>query len=404
MHPITTGITSELTIQKVFPRTRCFVQVDLSTLSIRWTDEHAITLAAVKTVQFDVHRSITRLTSRRVFLAGALNPRRWRQSWKAQVRQKEEKLAAVLASARKRRSSEADHRTPQVAIRFIDRGGVERVLYLRTSLAIAKQWVTGLPELLKMIPHIASPAHWHWALSCMTATSQSGASGFLRRDHLPSLLRRANHSALPATALDEILAAVKENENHWKLPHWLRAAINSNGHGEALLSTLQITSLLVRLLTSSKGITDLFECYATDGRMDLKSWLTFFRKEQGEAFTAQGESLGSMVVMEGNFDVQLREGQQQFEQAFGSGPANEGGALSPQQFALLLLSRQNDAAAAAQGLNEESELTKPLTHYWQAPIMPHKVVCIYVYVYVYVTCCEWMGSHTGTVAHTDSGI
>eukprot|EP00966_Prymnesium_polylepis_P183010 4240781-Prymnesium_polylepis.1 len=68
---LVTGSVGELQIEDVFPRTKCFVALDLEVFAIRWTAEHwfvslyAVTSAKLALVQHDSSRSSAGLSSLR---------------------------------------------------------------------------------------------------------------------------------------------------------------------------------------------------------------------------------------------------------------------------------------------------------------------------------------------------
>ena len=87
-----------------------------------------------------------------------------------------------------------------------------RVLDLRMPGDKASKWYDSLMKLLGSVPRLASPPHWHWVRYCMAATSERGASGFLRHSELRSVLRHANASAnLQLETLEATLRAVEES-------------------------------------------------------------------------------------------------------------------------------------------------------------------------------------------------
>jgi hypothetical protein len=104
-------------------------------------------------------------------------------------------------------------------------------------------WEAGLQALRKTVRSGGSPGHWRWALSCMAATSERGATGLLRRSELWDLLRHANASArFIASALEQALQSSKESETH--LPQWLQCDPARKGRHKDLLNTKQLVGLL----------------------------------------------------------------------------------------------------------------------------------------------------------------
>eukprot|EP00966_Prymnesium_polylepis_P176259 4080163-Prymnesium_polylepis.1 len=113
----------------------------------------------------------------------------------------------------------SDNAQSGVHVTFNDHGGVLRVMELHMPPVNAAAWVNGLQTLLDLVPRVGTPAHCRWALSCQAATSERGATGFIRRLDLQALLVCANASAHLGTAeLDEAMRCVEESEQQLKLP------------------------------------------------------------------------------------------------------------------------------------------------------------------------------------------
>ena len=279
---------------------------------------------------------------------------------------------------------------PGLHITYRDRGGVMRVLDLRMPGDKASKWYDSLMKLLGSVPRLASPPHWHWVRSCMAATSERGASGFLRHSELRSVLRHANASAnLQLETLEATLRAVEESEQALALPKYLRTqheghfGIGQWAHSEVLLNARQVTGLLLRLCTASPQITALFDRFSTQGTMSLAGWLQFVSTEQlssgqPEAGQAFSPSATASKLVERD-DLEVARATQRFGHAVRPGIVDstageqgdaeaEGGAagLGLLQFALLLLDPANDAVAPAREASDEYDLNEPLSHYWIA--------------------------------------
>jgi len=310
--PVAIGDVVELRIDGIFPPTTCFVRVDLKSFAIRWSRERFISMHTVE----DVERSID-----------------WGSSTKP------------LA----------------VYITFNDRGGISRVLELRMPADKAPAWVDGVRALLQAIPPSVSPGHWRWALACMAATSDRGATGFLRRSELRSVLVRANASArLSVAEVEEPLRLAKKEEQ--ELPNWLvvppegsfRQGRSRNTKASELLNVHQVAGMLQRLSTTTKALTALFNKYAVDGRIGSAEWLRFVSDEQ----LRDGEA----GVVDELVESQLSTAKEHFESASSTGPAG----LDALQFALQLLNSKNDAALPVREADAMHDLDEPLAHYWCA--------------------------------------
>ena len=125
----------------------------------------------------------------------------------------------------------------------------------------------------------------------MEATSGRGASGWISRSEIRSVLKHANASAgLPTLTINTALQSAEESDR--RLPAYLRPHYaGGEGHGKGgaslifnapgtLLNTRQVAGMLLRLSTSSPQISALFDRFATDGQMDLTGWLQFVSTEQ----------------------------------------------------------------------------------------------------------------------------
>jgi len=180
-----------------------------------------------------------------------------------------------------------------VAIRFSGRGGLSQVLELSLPVHGAKPWLDGFRALLQLIPASASPAHWRWAVSCMAATSLRGATGFLYRANVGLLFEHANVSTNLSEATmmaahacfihaDKLPRRQREGEMGW------RSATPVGTKGHKLLNARQVLELLLQLCTFSPDIARLFDEFAVDAGMDSNAWLDFVRTRQ--AVPAQEET------------------------------------------------------------------------------------------------------------------
>ena len=280
----------------------------------------------------------------------------------------------------------------KVQITFDDTGGVSRALLVRMPMPKGAEWVRGLQALLKLIPRLASPAHWRWSRSCLAATGGLGAVGFLRRSDIRSLLRRANASPhASAAALESTLEAVvdealllDDDEQRQMLP-WLRAAQTS---GQRLLDTPRVAEFLFRLSTSSRQLEELFNSHAAGGDVSLAEWLAFIRTEQlsgrpykydfssspGHNAIASNEEDDSFKneslaePPEYNVVKELARAEERFESAAlrEATESRSSRGLSLLQFSLELLAPHNRAVATCQDLSTKDKMHAPLAHYWNA--------------------------------------
>ena len=388
MLPIVKGGVADLHIDGVFPRTKCFVQVDLEASVIRWTQEVFISLHAIRDVSFDKPKKRLSLISNkmavRIRRLSAVTGRAGPQSAEASV-EGESPVARPSRPSRLSRLATVINITShankpsKLHISYTDRGGVSRVLELNLHSHNAAEWKQGLNALLKLMPRSASPAHWWWGLSCMAATSERGASAFLRQSELRSLLRRANASAcLSSEALQAILEAEDARDEESQLPPWLRGIRRRKskterilGSSDRLLNAKQIMELLLRLCTASPQIEALFERYAHNGRMDLAGWLEFVRGEQlphqgGE--TSEAPSTTSQGAMDDDQRAELARAQRSFESVRESGNVSGSAAdgFDLLHFSLRLLDPSNDAVAPPREGRTADMLDQPLSHYWNA--------------------------------------
>jgi hypothetical protein len=304
VQPVTTGDTADMRIVDVFPRTSCFVQVDLDLLVIRWSRHHFISLNAVYLAQQrpefvkrpskmqralhlpkGIRRLVDRVCSGRL-CAARIGFRRTRKAplasrWaephsfsdqlvhqtQGELRQTSpNRTSRASISGRLSTASERRSRTsPPIHISFSDRGGIARIMEIKMPPEQAALWVQGLQAILKMFPP-SSPARWRWTLSCMKATSDQGATGFLRHSALRVLLRRANaNPQISVPAIEQCLRSIEESEQHLKLPRWLCAA--GVDRQRNVLNARQIDGILLRLCSSTQEIGDLFAHYAVHDQL-----------------------------------------------------------------------------------------------------------------------------------------
>jgi hypothetical protein len=248
-----------------------------------------------------------------------------------------------------------------------------------------------------MVPSAALPAHCRWTLSCMAATSERGATGFLRRSELRSLLLRANAgSDVPSTEIDAALRSVEEDRERLAAPEWLTRGSSrydserasggreqsrrSDGEdGPRRLNAWQVMGLLLRLSLSSQEITSVFNRIAIDGEIDLEGWLTFVRTEQAAIEQAIVDDDGLSVDIYDGLSVstydndaspkeqsEMTEAREVFERAASAVGSQSTRGLSLLQFTLQLLSQHNDVVAPARDPDTNNDLAEPLSHYWMA--------------------------------------
>ena len=366
---ITIGTFAELYIEKLFPRSACFVQVDLEAFAIRWSRDLFISL---HTVQAAHHTSGgwakskgfgPRLGPRlSTGMCSVLTSHRRSLSTPAT-----ECGATSLASDAISAASRAGH--PGLHVTYDSTGGKPQVLDLRMPDDEASKWAGGIRTILQMIPRIATPAHSRWALLCMAATSARGATGQLRCSELPFLLRRANlslSSRWRAPVLMDAFTRVEEREQQLQLP-WLSGAQSSpppvslSTDHKQRLGARRVTQLLLELCTSSQAITRLFDLYADDGRVCSAGWSRFVRTEQ----IAPEGSGGDDAYQRTDRQAEVARSQDHFQRSIETGGvqsrAHQG--LCRLQLALLLLDPENDAVVPPR---DGDDRLQPLSHYWTA--------------------------------------
>ena len=394
--PVVTGVVAEVHIKGVFPRAMCFVQVDLQAFAIRWTNDQSGFFSAhtVEGVQLNAVPSsnglfvrlrsklqLVRVDSIPGLRRSASRPAAVDATPEVSPRNVESTRSSNLSSYRRsalsrsltmRLSIPESHRLfSGVRIRYTDRKAIPRVLELRMARHKAAASAEGFQALLKSDPNIASPAHWRWVLSCMMATSQRGAAGYLRATELRSLLVRANASPhISTTALKEMVDESEQRE----LVQWLLPRPAGANH-QPVLNVRHVAHLLLRLGSLTHETTMLFNRYATHGRMPLAQWLTFIRNEQLTRHEDEDETRGASSAREQAEEdedkAEIVIAQRRFDQAASSLEPQAEKALDRLQFALQLLSLQNDAVTPVRHPDATADLhtqdlQQPLAHLWTA--------------------------------------
>jgi hypothetical protein len=286
MHAVV-GNTVELRIDGVFPRTSCFVHLDLQALIIRWSFKHFISLNTVEDVK---------LTGKRRKSTSATLMHKMSRSTKLH----NGSVSSGLGSPSRKRVP-SDLVPTGVIVAFSDYGGVSRALELLMPTAKANNWIATLNGLLSMIPRFVHPAHFRWAVSCMAATSERGAKGLLRRAELGSLLKCANASAqLGPEAVNTAIFAAAESTEDLELPPWLRSFPTDDYGRQVLfntrLNTRQVAGLLFQLTTSSILIAKMFKQYAGNGPMSSDAWQTTMFKQYTSWATSSPVKARQMLV------------------------------------------------------------------------------------------------------------
>jgi len=404
MVPAATGVMTEVFIEGVFPHTKCFLQVDLEAMLIRWSHEQFISVQAVedhkivtshKRRQWSVYMpriscrrpsmyaSVTgghKFLSLRGLSGNARSPHR-----KSETRRSEHEFTDnILSKAAKLVPKEAPHTS--LHIRYNDSGGLSRTLELRMPEESCKRFNTSLRQVLNSTRRIATPAHWRWGLACMQATNTRGASGVLRRSEIRALLRRANASPnLTAQVVEEALTEELQRSGREYLTKSERSDLDVSRTGtSSLYGAAELVALLVRLASVTKEIQDLFGEYSVEGRMKLPQWLDFQRSQQRsiagttsvvKRVATRRASRVSLPIESSTLPVTTEQARISFHRAvspLGSEHDTypfEGGvkALDLLSFALLLLDSENDAVMPARYDNVEGDdLREPLAHYWTA--------------------------------------
>jgi len=353
--PVFTGNLAELAIARVFPRASCFIQCDRDVLAIRWTARHFVSLSAIREVKAIAgtrRGSMSRsFRKRSVDLTSLANDSSALPGVDALSRQ-----AIDLACSQEQEASCSAPNTvpdeppampgaPVVNVTYDDSGAVPRRLEIYMTESKAKAFARGLKKLLKIIPPIASSAHWRWAFSCMAATSERGATGSLMKAEFRALLRRANAStALAPTALVDFLQAASESEERLALPQWLSTATASGPHQADVFNARQVTWFLLHVCTSSPHVAEVFARYARDNELGKDDWRSFIHAEQLSQDGKEQTTIDQAML---DYDALGRP-------------------MRLLDFALRLLSVENNAIAPAREPDKVEHLQQPLAQYWIA--------------------------------------
>ena len=355
--PLVTGNVAEVHIDGVFPRTACFVVVDLEASVIRWARTYFVGLSAMQNIQvFDMSGSLNRPSSCLTREGSCLRSYST-HSQGASGRQLRAHSGRDLI--RRMSGTPADWSQQSkafVRITYSGKCGVLLALEMAMPAEKLAAWSEGLNALLDVIPRRLPTATWRWAVSCMKATSERGATGFLDRTELQQLLVCAHASAqINQGTIAETLKLVDECATR-ELPPWLA------GHGRRL-GILRVSELLHRLSTSSPRIAELFAKYADEERMDMDAWMTFVSSEQRQ----DGDnSLAPKVTggKDGSQSLREEEALLSAKRMFADGTLKKN-KIAVMDFAVQLLNPQNDAVS----LDLQPEMTGldlPLTQYWNA--------------------------------------
>ena len=416
--PAAQGRVAQLQISSIMPQTVSFVQVDVQTLGIRWTHRHWICLHQVKEVRRV--RTFSKSYSGMKPLRAMLNSLSWGDSFAtlpSLVRTRNstgDSFATLPSLLRTRNSMECVDEGPEKAygmqlklaraksskssvgstanltgtgsqkfgvdVIYSSGSGVQRALEVRMSKENhAADLAAGLQEMLRITPQHASAAHWRWLHSCMVATSKRGATGTLQRAELMDLLRSANAStSVSSASIEDILANLEQSASHLRLPQWLRMAVSGTHNTRELLSPHQLMVLLLKLGTCSQPIEELFRRFATNGRICLEGLLKFVEVEQIHGDLGRAELARAQVSFERaikSISAESISAESATTEGTGTHPRVEEG-LDLQQFALQLLSPQNDwvlASEEAANIKEKAAagdpakvLSEPLSHHWTA--------------------------------------
>jgi len=358
---LATGVVGELHIEDVFPRTTCLVQLDIEAMAIRWAHDRFISLHTIQEVSWASRTRKARLSAamlmscRRSHEEDTDHPERL--SYAGSVVDSGQNAHACggvdpCAPRQRRRMSNLIYshgHTSTVSavlkICYSDKGGVARALELRMPEQKACEWGSALERILQTMPRVASPAHWRWALTCMAATSELGATGFIRRSDIQMLLKRANSGS---TTIQNALNIVEDCKHQldtsmWKLDHTTNT-----------LGCWEVVQLLLRLSNLSSAIRELFTRYSPDGRMSLNMWIELVRNEQIDACATADDKLVKQELVDDS--EELSAARSRFNRALETGKPD----LDVLRFSLLLLDPAN--AAAPTGHHEDH--SQPLASYW----------------------------------------
>jgi hypothetical protein len=236
----------------------------------------------------------------------------------------------------------------------------------------ATVWTEGLLTLEKMVPKVATPAHWRWVFSCMAATSRRGATGFLLQSEVGSLLKRAHASPhLSVEALEAVIRSTEEAELKLELPKWLQAVRPRIGFHRgvfhAKLNARQIAEMLLRLCTSSAHIQFVFDSYATNGEIGSAEWLAFVKAEQTAPLGDQGAVRSLEATLDANNEADVADNRRsvRFDATASKESTTEKG-LGVLQFSLQLLASDNDVLEPVPHLEGADHLSNRLCQFWTA--------------------------------------
>ena len=321
--PLVMGDVVELRVAS-FPRSTCFVMVDLEAFAIRWTRTHFICLHTVGQI-------------------GPVSqappaPRSSRCSRISRLRSSTSRCSLA--------SQAIGTEWGGVLVTYSDGADVPRMLELRMSQRRANLWVDGLKALLQLLPSFASPAHVRWVMTCMAATSASGKCGYLRRAELRRLMGRANtaSSGVSVAAIEEAIRVGQRLEQQLELPTWLKSSAEAVNPSQ-YLGARQVTRLLVHMSTKSQVASELFNRHAVNGRMGSAGWEQFTRTEQLGPPHGYGQTDDQLLgALDESSDLHADAG------------------LCAEQFVLRLLNPQNDAVAV--DIGAEHDPLEPFAHYW----------------------------------------
>ena len=382
------GNLAAAVVPQLFPRAVVHIQLDLETHSIRWSRTHFISLHTVRSfAQSRVAKSNKRRSwdGSGSLLFNRSGQKRCKGHTQTTGKSQPEKKWTLA-----RRASHSSYlnlaNLPAINITFSDRYGQPRLLLAHMPAHLVSSWFRTLQDVLSSIPYSAPPAHWYWTLCCMVATSQRGATGFLRTSDLTVLLRCANGGpSIGPELLAATLQAMEESEQRLGLDAWLSSAANKRSSmrsnrnnssstatsglgflGVQMLNVRQVSGLLLRLCISSPAVDELFDQYAFKACMGAEEWLSFDRERQ---LTAD-ESAESRV------EDEMSKAAATFETAVTctmlARPDNLAAALQQAensslmidkiQFAQQLLCPANDVVPPQQDRHKD----QPLAHYWTA--------------------------------------
>ena len=122
--PLANGRAAELYIDGVLPRTKCFAQLDLDALVLRWSPEHFVCVPAIE----DVHATSLGRSAR--FSASSAQDSE-RHSISSLLNVKMDRAASFFSASSLMTSKVQP--PDRIVITFNDRGGISRVLELRSS-------------------------------------------------------------------------------------------------------------------------------------------------------------------------------------------------------------------------------------------------------------------------------